>query len=108
MKQFNNHNITIGANVDRFGAEMFIDELKLFNTFLARQRIVENMGGDNVPFGFGSLKLACLDCSLKEVASCDCPGLQFLPRRLPFGERPRTDRGRVPARPFERLEQDER
>lgn len=46
---------------------MFIDELKFFNSFLSHERIVENMGGDNVPFGMGTAKLSCLDCTFKEV-----------------------------------------
>ena len=57
----------MGASAERLGAEVFVDELKIFNSFLSRQRAVENMGGDNVPFGINTIKLACLDCSMKEA-----------------------------------------
>jgi hypothetical protein len=46
---------------------MFIDEFKVFKSFLSLRRMIENMGGDNVPFGLSTIRLSCLDCSLQEV-----------------------------------------
>jgi len=29
------------------------------------------MGGDNIPFGINTIKLSCLDCSMKDVSYCN-------------------------------------
>lgn len=67
LPEFNNDNITIGANEVRYGAEMFLDEFKVFNTFLSSSRIQANSAGTSVPFAPETVNLGCLDCGLKEV-----------------------------------------
>lgn len=57
----------LGLSDQRVGAEMFIDEFKIFGSALTEDQMLENQGGDQIPFGPNQIILACEDCTFSQV-----------------------------------------